>query len=83
MASIFRSEEMQLSQVILHTDIAYMCVAELGELGLAQFRDVKIFAITSISRLCRKQTPFNENLLMRFVGVMKWSANCVINFRIS
>ncbi|TGZ71153.1 hypothetical protein CRM22_002803 [Opisthorchis felineus] len=39
MASFFRSEEMQLSQVFLHTDIAYMCISELGELGLVQFRD--------------------------------------------
>ncbi|KAA3673232.1 V-type H+-transporting ATPase subunit a [Paragonimus westermani] len=39
MGSIFRSEEMQLSQVFLHTDIAHMCISELGELGLVQFRD--------------------------------------------
>ncbi|KAL5109529.1 hypothetical protein TcWFU_009950 [Taenia crassiceps] len=32
MGSIFRSEEMQLSQLILHTDSAYMCIAQLGEL---------------------------------------------------
>ncbi|VDP25914.1 unnamed protein product [Schistosoma curassoni] len=30
---------MQLSQMFLHTDIAYMCISELGELGLVQFRD--------------------------------------------
>lgn len=40
MGSLFRSEEMQLSQMFLHTDIAYMCISELGELGLVQFRDV-------------------------------------------
>nr|CAH8828091.1 unnamed protein product [Trichobilharzia regenti] len=39
MGSLFRSEEMQLSQMFLHTDIAYMCISELGELGLVQFRD--------------------------------------------
>ncbi|CAL8107799.1 unnamed protein product [Calicophoron daubneyi] len=39
MGTLFRSEEMQLSQVFLHTDIAYMCISELGELGLVQFRD--------------------------------------------
>ncbi|VDK89104.1 unnamed protein product [Dibothriocephalus latus] len=30
---------MQLSQLILHTDSAYMCIAELGELGVVQIRD--------------------------------------------
>ncbi|VDK35215.1 unnamed protein product [Taenia asiatica] len=39
MGSIFRSEEMQLSQLILHTDSAYMCIAQLGELGVVQIRD--------------------------------------------
>uniref|UniRef100_A0A5K3ER88 V-type proton ATPase subunit a n=1 Tax=Mesocestoides corti TaxID=53468 RepID=A0A5K3ER88_MESCO len=39
MGSIFRSEEMQLSQLILHTDSAYMCIAQLGELGVVQLRD--------------------------------------------
>ncbi|KAL7060562.1 hypothetical protein AAHC03_09484 [Spirometra sp. Aus1] len=39
MGSLFRSEEMQLSQLILHTDSAYMCIAELGELGVVQIRD--------------------------------------------
>ncbi|CAJ0957685.1 unnamed protein product, partial [Mesorhabditis belari] len=40
MGTIFRSEWMSLCQVFLQTDSAYACVAELGELGLAQFRDL-------------------------------------------
>ncbi|CAK7295356.1 V-type proton ATPase 116 kDa subunit a 4 [Vulpes lagopus] len=39
MASVFRSEEMCLSQLFLQVEAAYCCVAELGELGLVQFKD--------------------------------------------
>ncbi|KAL5105037.1 hypothetical protein TcWFU_009819 [Taenia crassiceps] len=39
MGAMFRSERMQLSQLFLHIDSAYMCIVELGELGLVQFRD--------------------------------------------
>ncbi|CAB3403403.1 unnamed protein product [Caenorhabditis bovis] len=37
---IYRSEQMCLSQLYLQSDAAYQCVAELGELGLVQFRDL-------------------------------------------
>lgn len=37
---LFRSEEMTLCQLFLQSEAAYACVAELGELGLAQFRDL-------------------------------------------
>ncbi|XP_054844818.1 V-type proton ATPase 116 kDa subunit a 4 isoform X2 [Eublepharis macularius] len=40
MASVFRSEEMCLMQLFLQVESAYCCVAELGELGLVQFRDL-------------------------------------------
>lgn len=40
MVSVFRSEEMRLSQLFLQVEAAYCCVAELGELGLVQFKDV-------------------------------------------
>ncbi|XP_006138122.2 V-type proton ATPase 116 kDa subunit a 4 [Pelodiscus sinensis] len=42
MASMFRSEEMCLSQLFLQVEAAYCCVAELGELGLVQFRDLNM-----------------------------------------
>uniref|UniRef100_A0A0N5AQS7 V-type proton ATPase subunit a n=1 Tax=Syphacia muris TaxID=451379 RepID=A0A0N5AQS7_9BILA len=40
MGSLLRSETMCLAQIFLQTESAYACVAELGELGLAQFRDL-------------------------------------------
>ncbi|CAI4231127.1 unnamed protein product [Auanema sp. JU1783] len=39
-AGIYRSEEMCLAQLFLQSEAAYQCVAELGELGLVQFRDL-------------------------------------------
>uniref|UniRef100_A0A8C3TZR7 V-type proton ATPase subunit a n=1 Tax=Catharus ustulatus TaxID=91951 RepID=A0A8C3TZR7_CATUS len=42
MASVFRSEEMCLRQLFLQVEAAYCCVAELGELGLVQFRDLNV-----------------------------------------
>lgn len=40
MGALFRSEAMQLSQLFLQSESAYNTVAELGELGLVQFRDL-------------------------------------------
>ncbi|CAJ0597797.1 unnamed protein product [Cylicocyclus nassatus] len=37
---IYRSEQMTLAQLFLQSEAAYQCVAELGELGLVQFRDL-------------------------------------------
>jgi V-type H+-transporting ATPase subunit a len=45
---LFRSEEMTLCQLFLQSEAAYACVAELGELGLAQFRDVSIFSFSNV-----------------------------------
>ncbi|XP_032954708.1 V-type proton ATPase 116 kDa subunit a 4 isoform X2 [Rhinolophus ferrumequinum] len=42
MASVFRSEEMCLSQLFLQVEAAYCCVSELGELGLVQFKDLNV-----------------------------------------
>ncbi|XP_064229105.1 V-type proton ATPase 116 kDa subunit a 4 isoform X3 [Aotus nancymaae] len=42
MSSVFRSEEMCLSQLFLQVEAAYCCVAELGELGLVQFKDLNM-----------------------------------------
>uniref|UniRef100_A0A915DEV4 V-type proton ATPase subunit a n=1 Tax=Ditylenchus dipsaci TaxID=166011 RepID=A0A915DEV4_9BILA len=39
-SAIHRSEEMCLAQLFLQNEAAYACVAELGELGLVQFRDL-------------------------------------------
>lgn len=44
MSTIFRSEEMTLCQLFLQPDAAYSCISELGELGIVQFRDVRLFS---------------------------------------
>ncbi|KAL1921796.1 uncharacterized protein VTP21DRAFT_10438 [Calcarisporiella thermophila] len=38
--TLFRSEEMSLIQLYIPTEVAHATVAELGELGLVQFRDL-------------------------------------------
>lgn len=42
MGSLYRSENMQLVQLFLQAESAYDCIAELGEVGAAQFRDVNL-----------------------------------------
>lgn len=40
MGAMFRSEEMALCQLFIQPEAAYPSVSELGELGIAQFRDL-------------------------------------------
>jgi V-type H+-transporting ATPase subunit a len=40
MSSPFRSEDMMLCQLYLQAESGYACVAELGELGVVEFRDL-------------------------------------------
>lgn len=40
-STLFRSEEMSLIQLYIPAEVAQPCVAELGELGKVQFRDVR------------------------------------------
>lgn len=40
MSSLFRGEEMTLCQVYFQSEAAYSCIAQLGELGIVQFRDL-------------------------------------------
>lgn len=40
MGSLYRSELMSKCQIFLQIDAAFVSVAQLGELGLVQFRDV-------------------------------------------
>ena len=40
MGSLFRSEALTLCQLFLQSEASYNTIAELGELGLVQFRDV-------------------------------------------
>lgn len=43
MGSMFRSEEMALCQLFIQPEAAYSAVAAMGEAGVVQFRDVRIF----------------------------------------
>ena len=40
MSSLLRGEEMTLCQIFFQTESTYSCLAQLGELGLLQFRDL-------------------------------------------
>ena len=42
MGTLFRSEDMSLVQLILNAEASYLCIAELGELGILQFRDLNL-----------------------------------------
>lgn len=41
MGSLYRSIEMVRCQLFVQTEVAYHTVAELGELGLTMFKDVR------------------------------------------
>jgi V-type H+-transporting ATPase subunit a len=45
MGALFRSEEMSLVQLFIQPEAAYQTVAQLGESGIAQFRDVSAIII--------------------------------------
>lgn len=53
-STLFRSEEMSLIQLYIPSEVAQPCVAELGELGKVQFRDVR--------RLLSKKKKKQRNL---------------------
>jgi V-type H+-transporting ATPase subunit a len=42
MGALFRSEKMDLCQLFIQPEAAYYTIAELGEIGIAQFRDVSL-----------------------------------------
>uniref|UniRef100_T1K0I1 V-type proton ATPase subunit a n=1 Tax=Tetranychus urticae TaxID=32264 RepID=T1K0I1_TETUR len=54
MGSLLRSEEMSLCQLFLQSEASYLCVAELGELGLVQFRDVRPLLNPDVNAFQRK-----------------------------
>lgn len=49
MGAMFRSEKMSLCQLFIQPEAAYQSVAELGEIGIAQFRDVSRISFVSPS----------------------------------
>lgn len=46
MGTMFRSEEMVLCQLFVQSEAAYVSMYELGEAGVAQFRDVSTHTST-------------------------------------
>lgn len=48
MGALFRSEKMSLCQLFIQPEAAYQSVAELGEIGVAQFRDVSHINLLSL-----------------------------------
>ncbi|CAH2240391.1 jg3799 [Pararge aegeria aegeria] len=46
--TMFRSEEMVLCQLFVQPEAAYVSMYELGEAGIAQFRDVSSAAIINV-----------------------------------
>ncbi|KAM6202244.1 V-type proton ATPase 116 kDa subunit a 4 [Rhynchocyon petersi] len=68
MASVFRSEEMCLSQLFLQVEAAYCCVAELGELDLVQFKDLNA-SVNSFQRKFVNEVRRCESLerILRFL----------------
>uniref|UniRef100_A0AC35TP80 V-type proton ATPase subunit a n=1 Tax=Rhabditophanes sp. KR3021 TaxID=114890 RepID=A0AC35TP80_9BILA len=40
MGSLYRSELMSLTQIFMQSDAAYQCIAEVGEQGLCEFKDL-------------------------------------------
>lgn len=41
-SSFFRGEDMALCQIYFQAEAIYSCVSELGEIGVVQFKDVRI-----------------------------------------
>jgi hypothetical protein len=48
MGDLWRSQEMQLVQLFVQIEAAHDTVDELGELGLIQFRDVRLYFCSGI-----------------------------------
>lgn len=79
MGSLFRSEEMALYQLILHTDTSYECVLKLGEIGVLEFRDLNcnlssfqrkfIDEIRRCDEMERKLRYFNMEIQMDGIAV--------------
>ncbi|MBN3325774.1 VPP4 ATPase, partial [Atractosteus spatula] len=83
--SLFRSEEICLTQIILQVEAAYCCIAELGELGLVQFRDLNAH-VNSFQRKYVNEVRRCETLerILRFLEKQMEleqvvAENCVFN----
>ena len=57
MSSLFRGEDMTLCQIYFQSEAAYSCIAQLGELGIVQFRDVRILGLKVKVKVAWGQGP--------------------------
>lgn len=62
---LMRSEPMQLVQVIVPMESAHLTVSYLGDLGLVQFKDVRILSLSLIISRC----PFTIYMIDKFSDV--------------
>lgn len=76
MGSLFRSESMSLCQLFVQSEAAYNSIAELGEEGLVQFRDVSQLChphnflpspLLSPQTIINLTNNNNDDVLLRFV----------------
>ena len=64
-----------MCQLFLQAEAAYACVSELGELGLVQFRDVRIFYRYQYFLYKLFEKRVSVYLLLRIIGVQ---ANAIL-----
>ncbi|KPJ05979.1 V-type proton ATPase 116 kDa subunit a isoform 1 [Papilio machaon] len=62
MGSMFRSEEMVLCQLFVQPEAAYISMYELGEAGIAQFRDLSLLVMFR-DLFFRTSSPFESNMI--------------------
>uniref|UniRef100_A0A4W5NBS0 V-type proton ATPase subunit a n=1 Tax=Hucho hucho TaxID=62062 RepID=A0A4W5NBS0_9TELE len=75
MGSLFRSEEMCLTQLFLQSGSAYDCISELGEMGMVEFRDlnpsVNLFQrkfVTELKRCEEMERILGKDKTGRFIS---------------
>uniref|UniRef100_A0A4W5ND66 V-type proton ATPase subunit a n=1 Tax=Hucho hucho TaxID=62062 RepID=A0A4W5ND66_9TELE len=64
MGSLFRSEEMCLTQLFLQSGSAYDCISELGEMGMVEFRDVSIDRQINLVHYMVNRVPFRTHAIL-------------------
>lgn len=79
MGALFRSEKMSLCQLFIQPEAAYNSVAELGEIGIAQFRDVSSFLI--LVRIFMRSFPQFKKRTKKFNHMTRW--DCFVMFLVS
>lgn len=62
MSRLFRSEEMSLYQMYMDYGAAYYLVAEIGEAGIVEFKDVRKYVIITLAFTCNIVIVFTRKL---------------------